>query len=114
MTDTHEDSSDGTSKQVQRVGMNGQIQSFGSTVAQLQAQIGFEQTNTLLATALCTIVVGSNDFINNYLLTDTTTKFQYNIRQYNELLLNTFNQQLTVRKINTKLLPNQMVLVLQF
>lgn len=87
--------------QIQRVGMNAQLQYFRNTLSQMQEQIGVAQTSTLLATALCTIVIGSNDFINNYLLTDTNTKNEYDTRQYNILLLNTLNQQLTV-----KLSPN--------
>jgi phospholipase/lecithinase/hemolysin len=80
---------------IQRLGMNAQITNFQNTLSQLQAQIGSAATADLLGKALCTIVFGSNDFINNYLLSTTTTKYQYDVRSYNIYLLNTLDQQLT-------------------
>jgi phospholipase/lecithinase/hemolysin len=80
---------------VERIGLNLQIEFFKNTLAQLQSQLGITEANTLLATGVCTIVIGSNDFINNYLLADTVTKYQYTPHNYNILLLTSLSGQLT-------------------
>ncbi|BBN16378.1 hypothetical protein MPTK1_7g05750 [Marchantia polymorpha subsp. ruderalis] len=80
---------------IERIGMNQQVTFFKNTVSQLNAQLGPAGATDLLSKSLFTIVLGSNDFINNYLLSASRIRFQYTPRQYNVLLLDTLSAQLT-------------------
>lgn len=78
--------------------MNKQISNFQlTTVPQLEALLGKNATATLLASSLAAIVIGSNDYINNYLLPDSDTPNQYTPAQFNILLQGSFTRQLMVR-----------------
>lgn len=52
---------------------------------------------TELARCIFFVGMGSNDYLNNYLMPNYPTRNQYNGQQYADLLAQTYSQQLTVR-----------------
>jgi len=59
--------------------------------------VGESKTAEIFAKALWYVTIGSNDYINNYLLKGSATGKQYTPQQYENLLISTFEQQLRVR-----------------
>ncbi|GJS16756.1 GDSL esterase/lipase-like protein [Tanacetum coccineum] len=53
---------------VGRINMDAQLDNFANTRQDIITQIGLPATQDLLSGALFTVVIGSNDFLNNYLL----------------------------------------------
>jgi len=51
---------------------------------------------TALAQCIFFVGMGSNDYLNNYLMPNYPTRNQYNGQQYADLLVQTYRQQLTV------------------
>lgn len=51
-----------------RINLDAQIDWFANTRQDIIAQIGFPAAMQLLGTALFSVTMGSNDFINNYLV----------------------------------------------
>lgn len=83
--------------QIDRLSMNEQISLFQQTVNQLNAMLGPSAATDLLRNSLFTSVMGSNDYVNNYLLTsNNSTRNQYTPSQYVQLLVSTYRTQLTV------------------
>ncbi|CAM6106093.1 unnamed protein product [Calypogeia fissa] len=77
-----------------RICMNQQISNFhDTTLPQLEAQLGTDMTSTLLASSLVAIIMGSNNYINNYLIVESV-QTQYTPTQFNVLLINSFRRQL--------------------
>lgn len=84
--------------QIERLSFNKQIALFQQTVLELNALLGDAGAANLLRKSLFAVVLGSNDYINNYLLTNNNaTRNQYNPSQFVQLLMATFKTQLTVR-----------------
>lgn len=79
-----------------RLSFNRQLSYFQNTVADLRGMLGVPGATKLLSEAMYFIVFGSNDFINNYLLHDSDTSHHYTPQQYQDLLVSSFQQQLTV------------------
>ncbi|BBM97527.1 hypothetical protein MPTK1_1g06380 [Marchantia polymorpha subsp. ruderalis] len=78
-----------------RISLNQQLQYFQKTqqeFAQLLGPVGAQQA---LSKALYFFVIGSNDYINNYLLAGSQTARQYTPKQYEALLVNEFARQIT-------------------
>ncbi|XP_024385964.1 GDSL esterase/lipase At1g71250 [Physcomitrium patens] len=81
---------------IDRLSMNEQISLFQQTVNQLNAMLGPSAATDLLRNSLFTSVMGSNDYVNNYLLTsNNSTRNQYTPSQYVQLLVSTYRTQLT-------------------
>ncbi|KAJ0986795.1 hypothetical protein J5N97_005151 [Dioscorea zingiberensis] len=81
-----------------RVTFNGQIELFEKTV-KLELPMLISDTSVLseyLANSIFLINIGSNDYINNYLLPNMYTSSQtYSPKAFADLLINTFTDQLT-------------------
>lgn len=83
--------------QVGRIPFNQQISNFESTLNQLRSNNGDADVGEALAKSIFFVGMGSNDYLNNYLMPNYNTKNQYNAQQYATLLTQQYNQQLTVR-----------------
>ena len=77
-----------------------QVQNFQTTLNQLKSQMNAEQLSQYLAKSLVVnlvMILGSNDYINNYLLPSlypTTSKLKP--KDYADLLINRYTQQILV------------------
>lgn len=75
--------------------MNQQLQWAANTKSQIVQLVGEAQAEAIFANGLFSVTMGSNDYINNYLLKGSSTSSSYNPQQYQDLLISTFSQQLT-------------------
>nr|GMD72734.1 GDSL esterase/lipase At1g71691-like [Ipomoea batatas] len=80
---------------VGRIPFNQQITNFESTLDQITASLGAPDVAQALSHCIFFVGMGSNDYLNNYLLPNYPTKNQYNAQQYADLLVQNYNQQLT-------------------
>eukprot|EP00249_Psilotum_nudum_P037063 c938_g1_i1 orf=296-1387(+) len=78
-----------------RVDFDTQLGWFGNTISELQQLLGVSAAQNLVTNSLYTTVLGSNDYINNYLLAASNTAQQYTPAQFQQLLLTKFSSQLT-------------------
>ncbi|KAL3684562.1 hypothetical protein R1sor_002584 [Riccia sorocarpa] len=87
---------DGTgANYIGRLSMNTQIQYFQNTQQQFIQQLGPVAAKQVFANSLYFFVIGSNDYINNYLQPSSQTARQYSPKQYEAVLVNEFSRQLT-------------------
>ncbi|XP_002994082.2 GDSL esterase/lipase At1g71250 [Selaginella moellendorffii] len=80
---------------IERISMSQQLHYFQQTLSGLVQQLGSSGCQQLLSDSLFAIVIGNNDYINNYLLPDSATRFRYSERQFQDLLLAAYAQHLT-------------------
>nr|GMD68724.1 GDSL esterase/lipase At1g71691-like [Ipomoea batatas] len=80
---------------VGRIPFNQQITNFESTLDQITASLGAPDVAQALSHCIFFVGMGSNDYLNNYLLPNYPTKNQYNAQQFADLLVQNYNQQLT-------------------
>ncbi|CAN4098013.1 unnamed protein product [Withania somnifera] len=80
---------------VGRIPFNQQITNFESTLNEIRNNIGAADVAEALAKSIFFVGMGSNDYLNNYLMPNYNTKNQYNAQQYADLLAQQYNQQLT-------------------
>ncbi|XP_078434609.1 GDSL-like Lipase/Acylhydrolase superfamily protein [Wolffia australiana] len=80
---------------VGRIPFNQQIHNFESTRNQLTARLGAARAASSIARCIFFVGMGSNDYLNNYLLPNYATRLQYNGEQYAELLVQQYSRQLT-------------------
>ncbi|KAK4719016.1 hypothetical protein R3W88_017354 [Solanum pinnatisectum] len=78
---------------VGRIPFNQQITNFESTLNQLRNN-GAGEVEEALAKSIFFVGMGSNDYLNNYLMPNYNTKNQYNPQEYATLLTQQYNQQL--------------------
>jgi hypothetical protein len=93
-------SSDGSTDnvQIERLSFNNQIVLFQQTVVQLNMMLGRAAATNFLHSSLFGTAIGSNDFINNYLLaSNNSTRTQYTPSQFVQLLMSTLTTQFTVQ-----------------
>ncbi|KAL4632830.1 hypothetical protein ACB092_04G079400 [Castanea dentata] len=72
-----------------------QVKNFQTTLNQLKSQMNAEQLSQYLAKSLVVMILGSNDYINNYLLPPlypTTSRLKP--KEYADLLINRYTQQI--------------------
>jgi len=87
--------------QGQRYSLSQQVLNFQTTLSQLRSLMPARNLTEYLARSIVMIVIGSNDYINNYLLPSLyPTSFNYTPEQYANLLLNHYTRQLLVQYIN--------------
>lgn len=84
-------------EQVGRIPFDEQLRNFENTLNQLTGNLGADNMATQLSRCIFFVGMGSNDYLNNYLMPNYNTKNQYNGQQYADLLVQTYNHQLTVR-----------------
>ncbi|KAM7266181.1 hypothetical protein ACFE04_004078 [Oxalis oulophora] len=80
---------------VSRIPFNQQIDHFLSTLDQCKSNPATTRVNQRLAEYLFYVGMGSNDYLNNYLMPDYPTKNMYNGFQYSDLLIKQYQDQLT-------------------
>ncbi|CAA0809851.1 GDSL esterase/lipase [Striga hermonthica] len=81
--------------QVSRIPFNQQIKNFESTLEQIRDTVGMSDLAQALSKCIFFVGMGSNDYLNNYLMPNYDTKNQYNPQQYADLLARQYSQQLT-------------------
>ena len=79
-----------------RIPFNQQIRNFESTLDQISNNLGAVNVGQSIARCIFFVGMGSNDYLNNYLMPNYATRNQYNAQQYADLLVNQYTQQLTV------------------
>ncbi|XP_016433832.1 GDSL esterase/lipase At1g71691-like [Nicotiana tabacum] len=80
---------------VGRIPFNQQIKNFENTLDQITDNLGAPDVAQALAKCMFFVGMGSNDYLNNYLMPNYDTKNRYNPQQYASLLVQQYSQQLT-------------------
>ncbi|KAK4391292.1 GDSL esterase/lipase [Sesamum angolense] len=80
---------------VSRIPFGQQIRNFENTLDQITDNLGAPDVAQALAKCIFFVGMGSNDYLNNYLLPNYNTRNQYNAQQYADLLVQQYSQQLT-------------------
>lgn len=80
---------------VGRIPFNQQIKNFQSTLDQITDNLGADEVANSIAHCLFFVGMGSNDYLNNYLMPNYNTKNQYNAEQFADLLVQQYSRQLT-------------------
>lgn len=75
--------------------MDDQIANFNITLQQLNSQMG-DDTESFLAKSLFFLNMGSNDYVNNYLLPFSDKPKKYTPEAFSDLLIRNYNKQLMV------------------
>lgn len=83
--------------QVGRIPFDQQIRNFQTTLDQITANLGADDMARAIGRCIIFVGMGSNDYLNNYLMPNYPTRGQYNGQQYADLLVDKYAQQLTVR-----------------
>ncbi|XP_058722058.1 GDSL esterase/lipase At1g71691 [Vicia villosa] len=79
---------------VGRIPFDEQLRNFEDTLNQIRGNIGPVNLATQLARCIFFVGMGSNDYLNNYLMPNYNTRNQFNGQQYANLLVQTYNNQL--------------------
>ncbi|KAJ8759496.1 hypothetical protein K2173_007109 [Erythroxylum novogranatense] len=79
---------------VGRIPFNEQIKNFQSTLDQITDNLGAVDVARAIGRSIFFVGMGSNDYLNNYLMPNYPTKSQYNAQQYADYLAREYNQQL--------------------
>lgn len=85
--------------QVGRIPFDQQIRNFQNTLDQITDNLGANDVAKALANCIFFVGMGSNDYLNNYLMPNYPTRNQYNGVQFANLLVQQYTQQLTVRSM---------------
>ncbi|XP_057994613.1 GDSL esterase/lipase At1g71691 isoform X2 [Hevea brasiliensis] len=80
---------------VSRIPFNQQIRNFQNTLNQITDNLGAMGVARAIGKSIFFVGMGSNDYLNNYLMPNYPTKNQYNAQQFADLLVQQYNQQLT-------------------
>ncbi|KAK4483921.1 hypothetical protein RD792_011130 [Penstemon davidsonii] len=80
---------------VDRIPFNQQIKNFENTLDQITDSLGAPDVAQALSKCIFFVGMGSNDYLNNYLMPNYDTKNRYNAQQYADLLSNQYSQQLS-------------------
>ncbi|XP_073294377.1 GDSL esterase/lipase At1g74460-like [Primulina huaijiensis] len=81
---------------IQRFGLYKQIELFRGTQELVRAKIGDTEADEFFQEARYVVALGSNDFINNYLMPVYSDSWTYSDDSFNHYLLQTLQDQLTV------------------
>lgn len=82
--------------QLGRIPMSQQLGYFASLKEDIVSRRGERDAKRFLHKSLFLSVLGSNDYLNNYLLPGSTARRVYNPQAYQDLVLSTYVQQLQV------------------
>ncbi|XAR57562.1 Triacylglycerol lipase [Bertholletia excelsa] len=80
---------------VDRIPFNQQIKNFENTLDQITDNLGAVDVAQSLARCIFFVGMGSNDYLNNYLMPNYPTRNQYNGPQYANVLIEQYSVQLT-------------------
>uniref|UniRef100_A0A2N9ICA4 GDSL esterase/lipase n=1 Tax=Fagus sylvatica TaxID=28930 RepID=A0A2N9ICA4_FAGSY len=78
-----------------RIPFDQQISNFQSTLDQITPNLGADDVAQAIGRCIFFIGMGSNDYLNNYLMPNYPTRNQYNGQQFADLLVTQYSQQLT-------------------
>ena len=81
--------------QVGRIPFNQQIKNFESTMAEITAAMGASAAADLMSRSILFVGMGSNDYLNNYLMPNYDTRRRYSPQQFADLLARQLAAQLT-------------------
>lgn len=84
------------SRQVQRFGLYKQIELFQGTQELIKGRVGDEEADKFFQEARYVVALGSNDFINNYLMPVYKDSWSYNDDSFVQYLTETLGNQLNV------------------
>jgi phospholipase/lecithinase/hemolysin len=79
---------------ITRIPFNQQIGNFESTLDQITDNLGADGVAGAIAKCLFFVGMGSNDYLNNYLMPNYDTRNRYNSQQYASLLVQQYRQDL--------------------
>lgn len=82
--------------QIQRFSLYKQIELFQGTQEMIKAKIGPTEAGKFFQEARYVVALGSNDFINNYLMPVYSDSWTYNDATFIDYLMETLNRQLQV------------------
>ena len=80
-----------------RIPFDQQISNFQTTLDQITTNLGADDVARAIRQCIFFVGMGSNDYLNNYLMPNFPTRNQYNGQQFADLLVTQYSQQLTVR-----------------
>ncbi|KAL3565507.1 hypothetical protein D5086_033553 [Populus alba] len=80
---------------VERIPFDQQIRNFQNTLDQITNNLGADDVARQVGRSIFFVGMGSNDYLNNYLMPNYPTRNQYNGRQYADLLTREYSRQLT-------------------
>ncbi|XP_068648878.1 GDSL esterase/lipase At1g71691-like [Aristolochia californica] len=80
---------------VGRTPFNQQIQNFEMTLDQITDRLGAADVSDSITKCIFFVGMGSNDYLNNYLMPNYQTRNQYNTQQFANLLIQQYTKQLT-------------------
>ncbi|KAH7524891.1 hypothetical protein FEM48_Zijuj06G0167300 [Ziziphus jujuba var. spinosa] len=80
---------------VGRIPFDEQINNFQTTLDQITDNLGANDVASALSKCIFFVGMGSNDYLNNYLMPNYPTRNQFNGPQYADLLVQKYTQQLT-------------------
>ncbi|KAM3404176.1 hypothetical protein ACQJBY_007328 [Aegilops geniculata] len=80
---------------VGRIPFNQQIKNFQTTLNQIKVKLGAGKLASSLGRSIFYVGMGSNDYLNNYLMPNYNTRNEYNGDQYSTLLVQHYTKQLT-------------------
>ncbi|KAH9330655.1 hypothetical protein KI387_002763, partial [Taxus chinensis] len=80
---------------IQRLSLSRQIELFEGTKFMLTKKFGEERTEKFLRDSVYLIAIGSNDYINNYLLPVAADAWKYSPDDFSDYLISTLRHQLT-------------------
>lgn len=92
--------------QVSRIPFNQQIRNFENTLDEISNNVGAGKVGESIGRCIFFVGMGSNDYLNNYLMPNYPTRNQYNAEQYADLLVSQYTEQLTVSITNFNCNPN--------
>uniref|UniRef100_A0A453S2J5 GDSL esterase/lipase n=1 Tax=Aegilops tauschii subsp. strangulata TaxID=200361 RepID=A0A453S2J5_AEGTS len=82
---------------VARIPFNQQIQNFESTVGQIAVSAGgTSAAASIVSRSIVFVGLGSNDYLNNYIMANYETRRHYTPQQFADLLVTQYTSQLTV------------------
>lgn len=79
-----------------RIPFNQQINNFENSLDQISDALGAHDISQALARCIFFVGMGSNDYLNNYLMPNYPTRNQYDGNQYADLLVQEYTTQLSV------------------
>lgn len=82
--------------QIQRLSLYRQIELFQGTIELVKAKIGKDEADKFFQGSSYVVALGSNDFINNYLMPVYSDSWTYNDQTFITYLMDTLQAQLEV------------------
>ncbi|RWR92677.1 GDSL esterase/lipase [Cinnamomum micranthum f. kanehirae] len=80
---------------VGRIPFNQQIRNFENTLDQITNRLGADGVAEAISKCIFFVGMGSNDYLNNYMMPNYDTRNRYNPQQYADLLVQQYTTQLT-------------------